>query len=96
MQIAGQAHVLRFMEKHNRASAPLRRWIKLAKEADWADHGAIKKTFGSIDKAYGHYIFDLGGNKYRLVARVNVAHQVIRVIGVYTHAEYDRLDLSKL
>jgi mRNA interferase HigB len=46
--------------------------------------------FGSVDRVGGFCVFDIGGNKYRLVAAVHFDRQMLYVRHVFTHAEYDR------
>lgn len=47
------------------------------------------RPFGSIDKVGELYVFDIGGNKFRLIAFLNFGQQVVYIKHVLTHAEYD-------
>ena len=52
-------------------------------------------TFSSADLlADGRVVFDVGGNKWRIVAKLNFRHQVLYVRFVGTHAQYDRIDAN--
>jgi mRNA interferase HigB len=57
----------------------------------------VKKTFNSADVLKdGRVVFDLGGNKYRLVAWINYACQVLYVRFIGTHKQYDDIDADKV
>ena len=70
-------------------------WFKLARRARWADFQDLRKTFGQSDVAHGvkgrtATIFDIGGNKYRIVARVDHFRQTVKIAAIMDHAEYDK------
>jgi mRNA interferase HigB len=70
-------------------------WFKLAKRARWSDFHDLKSTLGQSDVAHGRNgrtatIFDIGGNKYRIVARVDYLRQTVRIVAIMDHAEYDK------
>ena len=50
----------------------------------------LKKTFGSADQVKPYTVFDISGNKYRLIAVVDYGLQSVAVEGVLTHAEYGK------
>ena len=79
------------------AEQPLRTWIKVTKAVNWADPPSIKRTFNSADVLKdGRVVFDIGGNKYRLVAWINYAYAVVYVRFIGTHRQYDSIDVSKV
>ena len=68
----------------------LRGWINIVRVADWASLSEIKQTFNSAD-AYGDcVIFDVGGNKYRIVGKVGYKKHLVFIRFVLTHNEYDK------
>ena len=76
-------------------AATFEAWFKLAKRARWSDFQDLKNTFGQSDVARGSNgrtatIFDIGGNKYRIVARVDYQRQTVKIVAVMDHAEYDK------
>jgi mRNA interferase HigB len=84
-----------FWEKHPTAKGPLEAWSRAASKATWTSPTDIKNAFGTnVDfVADDRVIFDIGGNKYRLIARIAYApfnRVLIKFIG--THAEYDKVD----
>jgi mRNA interferase HigB len=75
------------------AEQPLRTWVKVVREAEWSRPTVIKKMFRSADVLpNGRAIFDIGGNKYRLVAAIHYRGKRIYVRFIGTHKEYDKID----
>ena len=78
---------------HQDAEQPLRTWVRVVKAAHWADPPAVKRMFGSADILRdGRVVFDIGGNKYRLVAWINHEYGVVYVRFIGTHRAYDSID----
>ena len=75
------------------AKEPILAWHRHAVRADWAKPADVKAAFGnaSILKD-GRAVFNIGGNKYRLVVWINYPYRVVYVRFIGTHAEYDRID----
>jgi mRNA interferase HigB len=92
MRLFGGAIVAEFAKKHAAARKPLQRFMRIAEEAVWSHFPAVKETFQTTDYApsTGTLIFDIAGNKYRLIARVDFDEQMLYIQRVMTHAEYDR------
>lgn len=79
------------------AEAAMMEWYATASKASWSNFGELKKTFNSADFVVGDkVIFDVGGNKYRIVGLVAFRTKRIFVLFVGTHAEYDAIDVTKL
>lgn len=75
------------------AEQPLRAWVHTVKAADWAKPTDVKQMFRSADiPGNGRVVFDIGGNKYRLVAAVHYRGKRIYVRFIGTHKEYDQID----
>jgi mRNA interferase HigB len=78
-------------EKARRQNA-LTAWMAVVRKADWRRFADIRQTFNHSD-IYGSFtIFDVGGNKYRVVAKVAFGMKALFIRAVLTHAEYDRKD----
>src|SRR4051794_36214598 len=71
---------------------PLKAWYAVAKEADWANFAQVKEQFGSARSVGDRVVFNIAGNKYRLVVYVNYSFRTIYVRFVGTHAEYNKVD----
>ena len=75
------------------AEQPLRAWVKVVKAARWSDPISVKRMFGSADVLRdGRVVFDIGGNKDRLIAWVNYEYGVVYVRFIGTHRDYDKVD----
>jgi len=98
MQILALSTLRAFWQKHERAEAPLRAWYKTATAATWTGPADVKAMFGTTVDFVGdnRVIFDLGGNKYRLIVHFAYAYNrgLIKFVG--THKEYDKIDAEKV
>jgi mRNA interferase HigB len=94
LRVYGEAALARFAKKHPASRRPLQRFLEIAREADWLHFPAVRKSFAAADYAAssGTIIFDIGGNKYRLIARVDFEEQMLFIQRVLTHEEYVRED----
>lgn len=82
-----------FAKRHAGAQAPLKRWRIAATAAKWENFREVRKAFPSADMVKPHtLIFDIGGNNHRLVVKAVFTEGLLIITGVYTHAEYDKLD----
>jgi mRNA interferase HigB len=84
-----------FGERWPAAGEPLRAWYKAASAATWRNFADAKATFGQTDQAkvasgQTVCIFDIGGNKFRLVAFISYAKGKVYILRVMTHKEYDK------
>jgi mRNA interferase HigB len=88
-----------FWEKPEYADAEqsLKAWFREASKADWASPTAIKAAFGTASfVANNRVVFNIGGNKYRLVVRVNYPYRVMYVRFIGTHAQYNRKNVEEV
>lgn len=67
----------------------MREWIKVTRAADWQNFSDLKNTFNSSDTYKNCTIFDVGGNKYRIIAKVEYKKHIVFIRFVLTHKEYD-------
>lgn len=84
-----------FWTKYPRAEKPLRDWYKVVSSARWKKSNDVKAAFGANVDFVGdsQVIFDIGGNKYRLVVRIvydPYYRVMIKFVG--THDEYNKID----
>ena len=94
MQIIALRPLKVFWTRYPAAEMPLRTWYAIVEKASWSNPAEIKGQFGTtVDfVADNRVVFDIGGNKFRLIAFVAYkAHRVlIKFIG--THVEYEDID----
>jgi mRNA interferase HigB len=83
-------HLVRRREEHPAALEPLMYWYRIAKRARWQSLAAVREDFRHADAVGPLTVFNIGGNKYRLVAAIKYRWQVIYIRHVLTHAEYNQ------
>jgi mRNA interferase HigB len=94
MQVIARRTLKEFWERHPQAERPIRAWFAVVAKARWKGPADVKRQFGASVDFVGdnRVIFDLGGNKYRLIVHVSYTFGRVLVKFVGTHAEYDRID----
>jgi mRNA interferase HigB len=86
-----------FWSRVPQGKEPLLAWYADARTADWALPDVIKRRYPNASILSGNrVVFNIGGNKYRLVVRINYPYRVVYVRFVGTHAEYDRIDAESV
>ena len=94
MRVVSRALLRKHWETPGRrdSETPLKTWYDVAAAASWASHAGVKASYGAgVDLAHGRYVFNIGGNKYRLICRVDFVRHGVLTLWVGTHSEYDRL-----
>ena len=71
------------------AESALTAWYKTARKANWQNLADLKQTYPSADLVGRYTVFNIRGNKYRLIARIVYRSQTVFVVAVMTHEEYD-------
>jgi mRNA interferase HigB len=92
VHVVSRKALLAFAVTHADAAGPLDTWYRIAKAALWTNLVDVQRTYPSADSVEGFTIFNIKGNAYRLITRINYRSQTIFVRGMYTHAAYDRGD----
>jgi mRNA interferase HigB len=97
MRIIARKTLAEFWEKHPDVEQPLKAWFREAANADWASPGAIKAVYRSASLVGGNrVVFNIAGNKYRLVVKINYAYRVLYVRFIGTHRQYDGIDVTEV
>jgi len=89
MHVISRRALREFWERHPSAKTPLAAWFRVLEASDFADFNAIKRTFGAADYLAPYTIFDVGGNKYRVIAVNHYNRKRVYIRHVFTHPEYD-------
>jgi mRNA interferase HigB len=84
-----------FWEEHADAEVPLRAWYKVAEDADWTSIQDVRQVYAhadavTLDSGLCVTVVNIGGNKYRLIARIIYEHHLVYVKRVLTHAAYTK------
>jgi len=81
-----------FFSKHTDAEDALNNWYRIVEKADWSNFHEMKQMFNSVDSiGNDHYIFNIRGNTYRIIALIFFNTRTIYVRFVGTHAAYDKI-----
>jgi mRNA interferase HigB len=90
MRVISRRALRDFWELHPPAAAPLAAWFRLVERTKYADFNTLKRTFGAADYMAPFTVFDVGGNKYRIITAIHYNRERVYIRHVFTHAEYDR------
>lgn len=93
MRLIKQKTLQMFYEKHSDSKVSLLEWAKLIKEVNWKTPNEIKSLIGSASiLEQGRVVFNVQGNKYRLIVDFDFKHQLVFVVWLGNHRDYDRID----
>ena len=90
MHVVSRKAIRLFAESHPDARVPLDRWYRVARRADWRSFADVKLSFNTADFVASRVVFDIGGNKVRLVAEINFRKKVLFIRDILTHKEYEK------
>jgi mRNA interferase HigB len=90
MRIIKRAALVRFWDRHPDSQASLEAWYGVVRKANWTTPVEMKQVYGNADLVGRRTVFNIAGNKYRLIARVNYVSQTVFVLHVLTHSDYDK------
>jgi mRNA interferase HigB len=86
----GRETIAEFQRDHPDSVAPLDRWVVIVQAASWKNPAEVRATFGSADFVGGKVVFNIGGNKYRLIAAISFEIRILSIEAVLTHSEYNK------
>ncbi|QUS41029.1 type II toxin-antitoxin system HigB family toxin [Tardiphaga alba] len=89
MRVISNSALVAFSGKHPAAGILLQVWRKIIASRAFANFSELKTTFNTVDRVGAFYVFDIGGNKFRIVASIHFDKQRLYVRHVFTHKEYD-------
>ena len=90
MNVISKRGLLQLASRHTDSLGPLLAWFQVARRAVWEGLQDVREDFPTAEQVGNVLIFDIRGNRYRLVTRVNYAGRRIFVKDLLAHAEYDR------
>ena len=90
MRIIKRGALVQFWREHPDAKSSLESWYAVVRKADWKTPAELKQVYSNADLVGRRTVFNIAGNKYRLIARVNYQTQLVFVLNILTHAEYGR------
>jgi mRNA interferase HigB len=91
MRVVTKKRLQEFWVQHPEAREVMQAWNQSVKNCEAQNHSELKQTFKAADYVASKYtVFDVGGNKYRIVTVIHYNTQIIYIRGVFTHIEYDK------
>jgi mRNA interferase HigB len=81
-----------FAAEHPDAETPLQAFRQLIEKGNYENFSDLRATFRGVDKVGDRCVFNIGGNKYRLIAAIAFAPRLLWVKAVLTHVDYDKGD----
>jgi mRNA interferase HigB len=97
MRIVSKKAIVVFYKEHAEAKEALEEWFVKTRKADWETFHEVKETFNSAD-AVGNdrYVFNIKGNKLRLVGLILFNSKIVFIRFVGTHSDYDKINASNI
>ena len=90
MKLINNRALREFSALHPQADSALQGWRRVIVKNRFANWSELRRVFNSVDKVGELAVFNIGGNKYRLIAYVRFERQIVYVKDVLTHREYDK------
>jgi mRNA interferase HigB len=90
MHVITRTRLTEFWQNHPTAKPSLLTWHKLTTDAKWKNFVELRQVFPSADQVGNFTVFNIAGNRYRLITRIDYKYQKIFIRDVLTHAEYDK------
>jgi len=97
MIIISSRIVREFIDIHPEAAIGLNRWYLLMESGDFNDFSKLKNQFNGCDSVGNdRFIFNIAGNRFRLVAMIHFPKRTVYIRFIGTHGQYDKIDCSKI
>jgi len=89
VKIISKKMLREFWERRPDAERPLKQWLDITKKAAWSSFADVRNSFRFSDVVGRCVVFNIHGNDYRLVVRINYKRQIVYTRLVVTHEQYD-------
>ncbi len=97
MRVIAKRTLRDFWKQHPKAKGPLEAWHQEVARADWATPSAVKSHFRSASMLQDNRVaFNIAGNQYRLIVKINYPYRVVYIRFIGTHTEYDAIDVTTI
>jgi mRNA interferase HigB len=89
MHIISKKALRQFWERYPDSKSSLSRWFKIVEQSDFSNFSELRNTFPSADKVGELVVFNVSGNRYRLIVSIHFNRGKVYIRNVLTHQEYD-------
>ena len=97
MRVIAKRTLREFWNKHADSEQPLKSWFHEAGNAQWKSQNDLKKDYPSASILIDNrVVFNIKGNKFRLIVRINYEFQIIWIRFIGSHVDYDKIDATKV
>jgi mRNA interferase HigB len=96
MRIIAKKALREFWLLNPDAEEPLLAWYREVEKEDWTKPSEVKDKYRSVSFVGDRVVFNIKGNNYRLVVKINYPYRVVYVRFVGTHKEYDEIDVEEV
>jgi len=90
MKVISKARIIEFAEIHPESENALKSWYAIVSKTDFMSFIDLRHTFSTVDRVNNLSVFNIGGNKYRLIAGIHYNRKMLYIRYILTHAEYDK------
>jgi mRNA interferase HigB len=90
MHIISRKALQQFWKNHPESKNPLSRWYKVMQKNDFASFNELRDTFPTAYKVGDFFVFNISGNKFRLIVSIHFNRKRVYLCHVLTHSEYDK------
>lgn len=90
MHIITHRRIAAAQQAYPQCASALDQWYRLSKKAEWSNFAQVRALFPSTDKVSDMFVFDIGGNKLRLIAAIHFNTGRLFIRAILTHKEYDQ------
>lgn len=97
MRVIAKKKLREFWEIHSDCEQQLKSWYSETCKAEWKSHNEIKMDYPSasiLNK--NRVVFNIKGNTYRLIVKINFDYEMVWIRFIGTHAEYDKIDANTI
>lgn len=97
MRIIARSTLVEFWKNHSTSKEQLEAWYKETEKADWKSTEDIKRRYPSASFLEGNRVcFNISGNNFRLIVKINYEHHMVYIRFVGTHAEYNKINAETI
>ena len=97
MNVISRRALAEFYDDHGDVKDALETWYRICKKAIWRNFHDVRKTYPAADVVGDdRMVFNIKGNRYRLVARFSFRYKAVQVKWIGTHAKYNEIDVLKV
>lgn len=95
MHVITKKRLVEFAVRYPASRDPLLKWYRIVSQTDFTSFSAVRSVFRAADQVGKFTVFDIGGNKFRIIAAIHYNRRRIYIRHVLTHLEYDKDKLKE-